>query len=203
MPHKHRLSNRLHPKLVFNPVSGEPDPTHSGQTPAANRHVVCRLPITPTVFSESHQLRSSFGLSSSRPACHAGDFLQISVIIIGGPGGGKRCPVFCAGWPVDAHSVPRCHIELCGPRKEQPRADWLLFSAGRQCPSSSQCGSGSVDGHSTVTYSCLLQSDCWGKLLSEETSYTNGRVNQLGGFTPPPLRGRLEGLECCCTRENS
>ncbi len=128
--------------------------------------------------------------------------VEISVIIIGGPGGGKRCPVFCAGWSVDAHSVPRCHIELCDPRKEQPRADWLLFSAGRQCPSSSQCGSGSVDGHSTVTYSCLLQSDCWGKLLSEETSYTNGRVNQLGGFTfagncqiapPPPPESAARG----------
>lgn len=50
MPYKHRLSNRLHPKLVFNPVSGEPDQTDSGQTPAANRHAVCWLPFTPTVF---------------------------------------------------------------------------------------------------------------------------------------------------------
>lgn len=109
--------------------------------------------------------------------------VEISDIIIGGPGGGKRCPVFCAGWPMDPHSVPRCHIELCDPREEQPRADWLLFSAGRQCPSSSQCGSGSVDGHSTITYSCLLQSDCWGKLLSEETSYSNRGVNQLDVYT--------------------
>lgn len=50
MPYQHRLSNRLHPKLVFNPVSGEPNQTDSGQTPATNRHAVCRLPVTPTVF---------------------------------------------------------------------------------------------------------------------------------------------------------
>lgn len=89
---------------------------------------------------------------------------EISGLIIGGPGGGKRCPVFCAGRSVDAHSVPRSHTELCDPREEQPRADWLLFSAGGQRPSSGQCGSGSVDGHSTITYSHLLQSDCLGAI---------------------------------------
>lgn len=106
MSYQHRLSNGLHPKLVFNPISGEPDQTDPGQTPTTNRHAVCWLPFTPTVlgsdvfysilfysvfakvpvykrdhffiFSESHQLCSSFGLSSSRPACHAGNFLQVS-----------------------------------------------------------------------------------------------------------------------------
>lgn len=76
--------------------------------------------------------------------------IQISGITIWGSGSSKRCSLLCAGRPVDTHSFSRCHTELCDPREEQPRADRLLFYVGRQCPSSSQRGSGPVDGHRTV-----------------------------------------------------